>query len=172
LKKLLFVLVPLVVIVGAVVGLGFIGVLNIPFVTPNLFGKPVSASTNATGGLLYALGKPVQQLAQEADEQVQAAERAAARQTPPPAAPKSDPETGNAKLASLWNGLEPDELAKVTANWKLPALAQVMLKMDEDQVTKYLATIDPKRADAVSRAIQIAASAVQKASKDGAALSG
>ena len=161
LKILLFVLVPLIVILGAVGGLGFIGVLDIPYVTPNLFGKPVSASTNTTGGLLYALGKPVQQLAKQADEQTLAAQKAAAKQVPPPAAPKSDPDAGNAKLAEVWNGLEPDDLAKLTANWKLPALAQVMLKMDEDQVTKYLAAIDPKRADAVSRAIQIAASAVQ-----------
>jgi hypothetical protein len=158
-NKIVLLLTPILVLAGAVGGLGYVAILDVPFVTPDTHGKPVPASQDTKGGLLWTLAKPVQRLALKLDA---AAKVATAK--PPPSkkdlAPKTDPEKGAEKLAELWNGVEPENLAKITSKWQMPALARVLLKMDPDAVTKFLDGLDEKRADVISRAIASEASKI------------
>lgn len=91
------------------------------------------------------------------------------KKSPPPAAaplktpapkvekaipPKPDPAKGYVKLATVWEGMEPEKLKEVVATWRDDDLAAVLNKMDEDKVSALLALMDPKKSSTVMKAMQ------------------
>jgi hypothetical protein len=157
LKRALLIGIPLLLVVGIVLGLATIGILKIPGISPRNYGRPMIASPSPAPGFLWTFVHPFQSLTDQAD----AAKRKLASAPPPPdtsSIVKPDPSLGVAKLANLWNGMDVEKLADITAKWDKATLCRVLLKMDPDQVTAYLAAVDPKRADQLSREIQVLAS--------------
>jgi Mg/Co/Ni transporter MgtE len=157
---MIILIVAMLAIAGSVVGLAFAGIIQIPGITPQTPVKVVDASKNQTGGLLWTLTKPWNDLAKRAADADKAAKALAAKNAPPPEtdAPKVDPDLGDEKLAALWNDLDVNQLISITKKWQPAPLAKVLAKMDSDAVTKYLNSLDAARADVLSRAIQTLAS--------------
>jgi hypothetical protein len=141
-KKALFIVIPLA-IGGVVVGLAFLGMINIPGITPQ---KKVAkkqeaqappASKETIPGPAPTTGAPV------------------AKKQPEP---ETDPEKGHKKLANLWMEVPTEDLAKIVAAWKDEDLAPVLSKMDPGKVAEVLVKLGDKRASRISREIQRLAS--------------
>ncbi len=155
--KLVIMVAVVLFLIGGGLAAAMMGLVNVPGISPTNFGKRVEASPDGTGGLLFALTDPLNRLGKEADDAQKKAEKAA----PPPKdqpVPNLHPEEGDLKLATYWNGLQAEQLVKITEKWQPAAVAKVLMKMDEDQVSKYLNQLKPDRADQISRAIQALAS--------------
>jgi hypothetical protein len=159
-KKVLLIVLPLVLVIGlgTVLGLGYMGVIHLPFF-------PHKKVVKKAGKQSVAL-KPIVPV-KKADP------------TPPPPAapprpkpvvnvPKPDVEAGEKKLAHVWDGMESAQLVPILQDWKDPELARILIKMDPDKVTELLATIDPARASKLSRAIEAAAAKPKPALLTGA----
>lgn len=150
-KKLIFILVP-VVLIGVVVGLAFAGIINIPGLSPKAK-KKVEAKKDDKKAAKPVAKTPTPP--KPAD-------------TPTTAKPvvTTDPEKGNAKLATLWNELDTAKLKSIIEGMKDPELVPVLVKMDDEAVTNLLATLEPKRAAALSQAIRAEASKTAPKSDD------
>jgi len=153
-KRALLIGIPLLLVIGIVLAVATLGIIKIPGISPKNYGRPMVASPNPQPGFEWTFAHSVQTLADQSDV---AKRKVATIGTPDAETPgsKPDPTLGDAKLAAFWNGLEPDQLVKITAKWNKVPLCKVLLKMDPDQVTAYLGVIDPKRADELSREIQL-----------------
>jgi hypothetical protein len=163
-KKIIFILGPLLVLAAVVGGLAFAGILDIPGITPPTVFKRIEPSKDLSGGLAWGLTEPLGKISKQMDAVAKAAEKTEASKPAPPPTDPVDPSLGDTKLATLWNDLEVDQLQKITAKWQPAALAKVLAKMDGDQVTKYLNALDPARADVICRALQTFASKLPKQS--------
>lgn len=148
-KKLIFILVP-VIVIGGVVGAALMGVINIPGLTPKK--KP--------GAGLY--GEAADMYAEQKDPP-----KPKPRSTPPPAPPvaaeprsTTDPERGAKRLARLWNDLPTERLVPMVSSWRDPELALVLKSMDSEAASRLLAALEPARASRLSREIQRLASVV------------
>ncbi|HWD39325.1 MAG TPA: hypothetical protein VG944_10780 [Fimbriimonas sp.] len=157
-KKVLLILGPLLLLGGTAVGLAMAGIVDIPGLSPHDYGKKVVASKDPYGGFLASLTRTAQDTARVVQDQAKAdAAKAASTPPPPPPKPKPDVEKGNEALAEVWNSVDPAALAKITEKWKPQDLAKVLLDMDTDKVSKFLsslASLEPARAEALSRSIQ------------------
>ena len=153
-SKAVMAIVP-VVLVAAVAGLGFTGVINIPGLTP----KKVIKNAN----LAYAqadeksVSKPTKALAQiPAKKEDPKPEKAV------PKVAKKDPDQGADTLATVWNEIKTPELIKISANWKDDELAKVLGHMDNSLVAKFLDEMakggeskpNPVRASKLSKILQ------------------
>jgi hypothetical protein len=142
-----------VVCLGTGGGLAYFGIVMIPGITPVPTFKVLDGSKNQSGGLVWNLVTPVDSLAKRADADEKAAQ-GSIKKTPEAPVSTAQPDLGDTKLASLWNDLDVTQLVSITKKWQTLPLARVLAKMESDQVTKYLDTLDPARADEICRAIQ------------------
>ncbi len=146
-KKVIFIVLPLIVILGAgaVVGLNYVGILKIPFLPHQKVAKKTTKKTTVAA-------KPVPP-PKKADP------------IPPPTPPpkpkvevvKPDVEAGEKKLATLWEAMDAAQLVPIVQDWKDPDVARILVRMDAGKVTEFLAALDPVRASKLSRAIEAAA---------------
>ena len=126
-KKIILIVVP-VVLIGAVLGLAFLGVIDIPGISPKK--KPKNA---------IAKKEP---------------EKKAPIPKPKTDAPLKNPQKGYDAVAKLWNELEPTKVVPLIDKWKDDELAAIFMKMDPEKVTAILSELKPERAAQVTRAIQ------------------
>lgn len=143
-KKALLIAIPLVLVIGGVVGSALMGFVNIPGLTPKK--KPAVAP-------MY--GEP-----KEEPQPVAASEPPPKAPAPPKKPPEepSDPARGAKKVARIWNEVPTEKLAPIASKWRDDDLARVLANMDGDKTAALLAAIDPARAAKLSQAIQSAAS--------------
>lgn len=141
-KKILLIVLPLLLIAGTVVGLGFVGIIKIPGIT-KAKPKPKLSPDKPINTLLTMVAKlpppPPKTAAKPADKK-----KVATDLTP-----------GDVKLAVLWNEVPPEQLVKITEKWPPADLARVLVKMEEEKVSKYLATLAPERAALVSKEMRL-----------------
>ncbi|HRJ27483.1 MAG TPA: hypothetical protein PLO61_08255 [Fimbriimonadaceae bacterium] len=146
-KKALLIGLP-VLLIGAVIGLGVLGIVPIPGLSPKK--KP--------GANLYAANK----MYGEAKEALPEKPKAIARAAPPkpkPAPPvkekpQPDPVRGAKRLAKLWNPMQPSEVVAITKDWRESDLALVLSQMESEAASAILAALEPARASRLSREIQ------------------
>jgi hypothetical protein len=147
-KKLLLILLPFLILVslGVVFGLNYVGILKIPFL-PHM--KKVVKKTGkqpvAKAPVKPAPPKPTPVVTE------------APKPKPKVVVPPPDVEAGAKKLAGLWNSMEAPQLLAIVANWKESELAHVLVKMDSDKVSELLGAMDPAKASSLSHAIQVEA---------------
>lgn len=149
-KKLLFALVPLL-IGGAVVGAGLLGLIHIPGLTPT---KP---KTN-----MYAADAQYSEPAEPAAVEARSENKDKVKPPLPlPAEPKLDMETAAKKVARVWNDVPPAELSAICKGWKDGELARVLLAMDPEKSAALIGEIaksDPNRATKLTQEmLQVAA---------------
>ena len=141
----------LLLIAGGVGGAAFMGVINIPGITP---AKP----------------KPKQEAKKEVKPapKPQPTDESASDKKPTKVAKKDDkpkatvdPAKGASTVAELWNEMDTAKLVAITKDWKDNDLVPILLKMDEAKVTEYLGQIDPKKSSSLSKAIGKQASIVE-----------
>ena len=152
-KKALLILVPLLLLGGgATVGLGMLGIVNLPFL-PLGKKKVKLPPDDGKGGPLAPFVASMQSLGKRAE-----AEAARLKAIKPPPAPKlpPDPSAGEAKLAGLWAEMPTDKLVALTAKWPIDSLGRILARMDADAVTNLLAALPPPRAADLSRAVAAA----------------
>ncbi len=146
-KKVLFIVLPLILVIGAgtVVGLNYFGFLKIPFL-------------------------PHKKVVKKKDTKLKVVPKAAPvvkkEPAPPPEPQKPKPkvvvvkpdfEAGEKKLANVWSAMEAAQLLPIVKDWKDQELARILVRMDADKVTELLAGLDPDRASKLSRAIEAVA---------------
>ena len=163
-KKLLFVLLPIIVL-GVGVALVFMGVIHIPGV--NLGPQKKAASLYANDkDPKAAKNNPATKPKTDPPktDPTKVAKNTPPAKTPPPkvtaAVFDTKPEAGEKKLAKLWNEMEPSALKDITKDWKEKDLAAVLNKMDNAKVAEFLGILDAKRASNLSRELQKQASLV------------
>jgi hypothetical protein len=153
-SKAILAIVP-VVIIGAVAGLGFAGIIKIPGITPK------KALANAAKGYVQTEGKaPVVAKTEPKTPTKAADDPAPTKLAPKPA--KKDLDQGADALASVWNEIKTPELLKISANWKDDDLAIVLSHMDTSLVAKFLDEMakggtdkpNPMRASKLSKILQ------------------
>lgn len=157
LKKVLLITLPIVMLLGGGVAAVFLGLVKIPGVRLPFGPKPAAVANKdpKKDKPKVATTKPVPKVTPP----VQTPPAVSVRATP---VPTTDPSVGVKKVAKLWNELEPDKLQLIIADWKDPDAATVLAKMDPERVADLLAMLPPKRASALSRAIQREASKLPK----------
>ncbi|MBX7135680.1 MAG: hypothetical protein K1X67_23680 [Fimbriimonadaceae bacterium] len=148
LKIVLFILVPLLLVGGAVVGCAFMGILNIPGLTPKKKGKAVASSA-----ALYAETKaPIEK---KPDPKPKVAKKPAVK--PPEEPPKPDMDQGAKRIAKVWNEMEAVKLTDIIATWKDEDVARVLSKMDAGKTAEILAGLKAPRASKICELMQLQA---------------
>ncbi|HEY3781305.1 MAG TPA: hypothetical protein VGL56_09495 [Fimbriimonadaceae bacterium] len=157
-KKILAIILPILIIGGAVVGLAFMGVLKIPGLTPK---KLMNAKGKGKGTVVT--NAPVTP-PPSGDKGSSDAPKKKPADAPTPkvaSAPiKLDPDQGAEQLAIIWNQLDPSKFKDLLKDWKDPEVARVFLKMKPDIVAGILAVMDMKRASNISKLMEKQSSVV------------
>jgi hypothetical protein len=157
-NKIVMILIP-IVIIGGILSAGFMGLINIPGVTPAK--KHAKKDDKA-----------------KKDDPPKVAVKSTPTPKYTPAKPKPgstvtiDPGKGADEVAGVWDEMDTPALLTVMDDWKDADVVPVLLKMDGDKVSELLnamATTNPqdklhanrqKRASALSKALQKEASKV------------
>lgn len=142
-KTLILIILP-VLLIGGVAGAGFMGVINIPGLTPKKAAKAAKLYTEGQDG-----------------KSNKTAKSAMTKPTPPPkpkakpvaSAPEPNVEEGAKRIAKLWAQIDTPKLLEMVADWKDPDLARVISYLDSAKAAELLAAMDPKRASRLSREI-------------------
>ena len=147
-----------ILLVGGVLGAGFMGVINIPGLTP----KKASAKAAA----MYGEGKDLVAPIEDAVEEKPVAEAAPADK---PAVkivadqgPKTDPEKGARELAKYWGAIETKSLLGIIESFDDKELALVLSFMAKDKVAEILSKVEPLRAATLSKELRRLASVVKE----------
>jgi len=146
-KKVLFIVLPLILLIGGgvVLFLGWKGIIKLPFFPQKKVAKKTGKQTAVAKTPAAKKPDPV------------IAKPDPAPPKPKVIPPKPDIEAGEKKLALVWNTMEAAQLVPIVQDWKDPDLAKILVRMDEDKVTELLAALDPVRASRLSRAIETVA---------------
>lgn len=154
-KKVILILTPLLLI-GTAAALAFLGIINVPGITPHKKQKPVAKSADRPA--------PAPVVAKKEPEQSKAV-------TPTPApvvvAAKPKPEQvqdrdqGARTLAKLWNEVDSKKLVDLVKDWKDVEVARVFAQMDPDKVAEVLGQMEAKRASKISTEVEKEASIVK-----------
>jgi len=148
-KKVIFIVLPILLLGGGFVGLAIMGVVNVPGLTPPKKAKPAPEYGEAKDKDLVAEAKP----------------KTPNPKTPilkPKGAPETDPEKGTKKLAQLWNNLPAAKLADVAKEFQDKDLAPILVAMDPEKVAELMGMLDAKRSAKLSKELQRVASIVPK----------
>ncbi len=137
-------------LVGAVVGAGMAGVVNIPGLTPQ---KKVAKKEDPKD----AKKKEAAPVKKTKAPELPGAAPKKKDETPKPTI---DPEQGAQKLASFWNEVDVKKLEDITKDWKEPDVAKVMAKMDAAKVSEWLSAMPAARASKLSKILQQNASVI------------
>jgi hypothetical protein len=131
LNKVIMIVVSLLVMGGAVVGLGMAGVVQIPGLSPK---------KKAPAPVVEAVAekKPVAKKEPKSE--------------PPPKT--GDPEKGHLAVAELWNEMDLKALLPLTEKWREAEIAPILAKMDTEKVVELLSQMKPERAVVLTRALQ------------------
>jgi hypothetical protein len=132
-KKVILIVLPLLVIAGAVVGLAMAGVVQIPGLTPKKAAKKKGA-------------EPV--------VEVKKPEPVAKKPKPEPKPKAPDRTKGYDAVAILWNEMDIKKLVPLAEKWKDAELAPILARMENDKVVELLTQLKPERAVALTRALQ------------------
>ncbi len=150
-KKVIIILLP-ILILGTVAGLAFTGIVNIPGITPKAKKKATQLYSETNDPKVAEKKKSTEPKA------------IPSKPTPPTLTAKvvteTKPEVGEKKLAKLWNEIEAPALIAMVKDWKDEEVAKIFIKMDASKVAEVLGSLEPKRASAISRALQKQASVV------------
>ncbi len=142
-KKALLVVIPLLLI-GGVAGLGLMGIINIPGLTPKKkLGKNLYAAES-----LY--GEKKDEVAEKPKKKKPKKPLVIAKVE----APKPDLIKGSKKIAKLWNEMEPKQVIAIAKDWKELDFARVLSNMEGTKASAILAELEPARASRLSREIQ------------------
>ena len=151
-KGMIIVVVVVVTAGVGVVGAAKMGAVNIPGLTPK---KKALAVKSYTEDKDPALEKKKDKLKPEKPKEQPA---------PPKPAEKPisriEPEAGAQHIADVWSTMDSSKIMEITKDWKELELAKVIVLMDQQKAAEILAAMDPKKASALSRAIQKQASIV------------
>jgi hypothetical protein len=143
-KKVVLIVVPILAIGGGVVGAGFMGLINIPGITPK---KPVKKA-------MYGEQKEPPEAARSAPTPPSTPPLAPVRPARAAESPAPDLEKGAKRVARLWNELPAEQLVAIAAPWRDDELALVLMSMDGEKAAAVLGRLDAPRASRLSRAIQ------------------
>ena len=151
-KKVIFIVLPILLLGGGFVGLAITGIIKVPGLTPK----------KAKAGSLY--GENAAKVYTEPKTEVVVTKP---DETKPKVAPvvevvKTDPEKGAKKIAQLWNNIPTVKLAELSKLYKDNELADVLVQMDPEKVAELLALLDAKRSAKLSKELQRVASVVPK----------
>ena len=167
----------ILLLIGAIViGLGLIGIVNIPGITPE---KKLPVHSEATPSKPKPLKEkkkvpsapghsnnnqpkiplPLQShtpapTLTSSPSQLLNHPQPTHHQYTPPQAPKTDPQKGAKKIAALWDQMDTKELVLLVKNWNNLELAEVIMQMSPSKASALLAALDPKRASQISKIIQ------------------
>lgn len=140
-KKAIFIVLPLLLVGGGVVGAAMMGVINVPGLSP--------AKKKAAATKLYT----------EEKEEEPVVKREAPPENVEP--PKPDMVRGRKALAKLWNEMDSTVIAQIAADWKDEELAQQLQYLQSEKTAEVLTTLaasKPERASKVSKLLQEIAS--------------
>jgi flagellar motility protein MotE (MotC chaperone) len=147
-KFLVILLVVIIIIGGAVIGMGFAGVLNIPGITPPKK-KPEVVDQTTDDAPIVNETQSEDSLAEKA---IEPSDKRHEERTPPPVIrPAKD---GTERLAKLWSDIDPTSLIKIIEKYGDSDLLPVLAKMDDEKLAKVLAALPPERAAVISRGIK------------------
>jgi hypothetical protein len=155
--KPLFIVVP-ILLIGGTVGAAFMGVINVPGVTPakkaEAKAKPNAEPEQTAEGSESEPSEPtdVDQAPIETDEPSLTEDK--------PATPQSDPVQGAKALAKYWDAIETNRLLPITDTYSEPDLARILIHMQKSKVAEILGAVTPDRAAKLSRELQKLASVV------------
>ncbi len=135
-KKVVFIIMPLILVGGGVALAGRMGFINIPGLTPP---KKKLADLKM---------KPTPEVG---IEKIKPRE-------PEPEKPKEDAGAGQLAIAKIWGEMDSKKLVLLTENWRVNELAPVLMKMEPSKVTEVLSEMQPERSSEISREIQKLAS--------------
>lgn len=140
-KKILFIVLPVVLIGGGAVGAAMMGVINIPGLTP---AKKKSAATAQ-----YTEEKEAEPMVENSPPEEEMPPAPIAEAEPPP-----DLEKGRRGLAKLWNEMEVPTLIAIVADWKDEELAAQLRYLEPEKTAELLSGLKPGRASKLSRLLQ------------------
>ncbi len=154
-KKILLIVLPILVLVGAFVGLAMAGIIKIPGLTPKKKSPPnLYAQAKESDGSQTEVASPP---AKQETKKPQTAKVASNE-------PERDPSKGAKKLAQLWNNVSTPKLVELTKGFKDNELAVILNNMDPEKVAELLGQLDSTRSARLSRELQKVASIVPKSS--------
>lgn len=171
--KPLFIIVP-ILLVGGIIGAGFVGVVPIPGITPK--------KADAKAGAMYgeaedsAIQEDQNVKTEEPISEVPVNEQGTVggeETSEPPAVtvtseqasePARDPIKGAKALAKYWDEIEVTKLIAITETYSESELAQVLYFMQKKKVAELLTRVSAERASKLSRELQKLASVVEPAS--------
>jgi flagellar motility protein MotE (MotC chaperone) len=133
-KKILLIVGPLLLI-GSVVGLGVMGIIPIPGLSP--------AKKKNHAAALYTEQKEMPVVKKEPPK----------TEPEKPAGPNL--EKGRQELAKVWNELEPAAIVAIVDKWTDEDVAQQLRYLDTEKSAAVLALLKPERASKVSKVLQI-----------------
>jgi len=133
-KKVLFIAVP-ILLIGATVGLGVLGIVPIPGLSP--------AKKKAKATALYT----------EQKEAPVASKPKPKKEPEKPAEPSLD--KGREELAKVWNELEARAIVAIVDKWSDEDVAQQLRFLDTDKTAEVIALMKPERASKVSKVLQV-----------------
>lgn len=150
--KIVLIILPLL-IAGGVVGCAFMGLINIPGLTPKK-----KAKATATNAAMYGEQKaPVEKKPDPKPKEAKVAPR-----MPVEEAPKPDLDQGAKRIAKVWNEIEVTKLKDIIAKWKDDDIARVLTKMDPGKSAEILSALDADRASNICEAMQLQAALASK----------
>ncbi len=156
--KALFIVVPILLIGGAL-GAGFMGVINIPGVTPRkapIVKKETTEQPTADDESTATDAVEDQQVTADPPTTGQSGSA-----TPRTDDPNMDAEQGAKALAKYWDEIDVAKLIPITETYREHELAQVLFFMQKAKVAELLSTVDAERAARLSRELQGLASVVK-----------
>lgn len=152
-KKIVLILVLVLLIAGGVGGyLVFSGKVYVKGISPKKI-VPQLDSKSLKGGFVDTwTGKAIPRI----DTATADLKKKAAAVKPPEKKVeiKMNDEKGEKKLAALWESIDTEKLVKITEKWPPNDLAKILVRMDEETVSKYLAALEPTKAAMLSTAIR------------------
>lgn len=146
--KALMIVVPILV-VGGVLGAGFMGVLNIPGLTP----KKAQAKAQAQ------YGEPTDP-ATAVSEETEQAEEPTAGSTVVASDVETDAQQGTTAIAKIWAELPPKKVIEISGEYKDDELATILLAMPRENVATILGQLPADKAAKLSKEMQRIASIV------------
>lgn len=155
--KALLIIVP-ILLIGGVFGAAFMGVINIPGVTPE---KAAGKGEDMYGEGEEMYGEGLEDPADLVVEEVETVEE------PEPveeAGPVIDPELGAQQLAKYWDEIDSNKLVLIMEGYEDIELALVLFYMKRENVAELLELVLPERAAILSKEIQKLASVVKEES--------
>ncbi|KAA0228649.1 MAG: hypothetical protein AKCLJLPJ_00495 [Fimbriimonadales bacterium] len=143
--KLLTIALSAVIVIGALfIGLGYIGIVNIPGITPP---KPKKV-------------EDLSPIAEDGDGGVERSIRLIASALPPPPPEEESPtaaqpaEDGTDRLAKLWSSMDAESVLRIVEKWDAGDALAVLVKMDDKKLAELLQAMSEKNPDQAARISQ------------------